>query len=307
MTDTEANVFPDQPDEQAAETVSLDEQLNPFAGDQTLPVSSEGLDLSGRGILGSNVGVVPVDPGNTGDAAGGTPPSGERIQEVERAAHVACSLLAEAFVTDNDPSRIVFPDCDDMNVISATLRQLVNTPLGLGFGNFSQTISAALTRFVHETAANYRLSHQLGPADLVPVAIALPDWIRENPHFDVLESCTLMDITLTTPVDSVLAAKVSNCRLVFEEEIGEQAQIGKKAQRCTFVFKKDLRTGASFGDAANVIVDIQGSYKSRGGWGVLGAMKKSKVTCAGSFEGKFHHKWNTGCVIGPGVKGEEVS
>lgn len=267
---------------------SLDPSLNPFAGNQPVEQQPSRLGLGGN-ILSQAGVLIP-------DAPELSRPDGEVVRNAEQAAKKACGQIAEMFIKGTDPDSIVFPQCDDMGVVNLALQQIGNTPLGLGFGKFPDSVPKAWARFLSETTANYRQANGLEPADLVPVEIHLPDWLEQNPSFDILERCELMDITIASPVRSVVATGVKYCRIRFKGAVLNVATVGTEASRSTFVFDSTLSSSRSFQNASNISVEIKGQQQ-----GTIGPMSASIASCSGNFNGWYEMKEGTGCKIGSGI------
>src|SRR5215469_16740786 len=110
-----------------------DVDINPFAGGQALDHRPTELNLGGNAL--NQAGILIPGEGED-DAIPGSAP--ETISNAEQAAKKACGLIAEMYIKAGSPEAIVFPMCDDISVVSHALRQLGNTPLGLGYGAFPE-------------------------------------------------------------------------------------------------------------------------------------------------------------------------
>lgn len=260
--------------------------INPFAGGQALEHRPTELNLGGNALNQAGI----LIPGES-DATSGSAP--ETISNAEQAAKKACGLIAEMYIKQGNPESIIFPMCDDIGVVSHALRQLGNTPLGLGYGAFPDAIPKAWGRFLNETTANYRKRHGLEVTDLVPLKIdQLPDWLDQNPTFDILAGCELMDITIQGPVKSVIASDAKYCRFRFTEPIQPGGCVGEGAIRSTFIFDADYTGGQSFKGATNVSIEFKGIVSNGA---VIGPVSASYMGCGGSFRGVFKPKRGTGC------------
>ncbi|HSX32784.1 MAG TPA: hypothetical protein VLF91_00385 [Candidatus Saccharimonadales bacterium] len=268
----------------------VDPELNPFAGGTPIDVEPTLLDLGG-GVLHS-AGVLPPIIFAGGE---GLPARPETGADIAYAAKQACNAIAEMFVSNGDPQAVTFPKCDNMAVISESLQLLTDTPLGLGYGPFPENVHKVWTRFMHETTDHYRAKSGLSVAELVPVRIKLPEWLKDNSAFDILQGCKLMDIEIEGPVTSVMARDVVSCRIRFKSDVGEKAEIGARAKRSSFIFEGGMQSRASFKDAANVSVHIHGAQS-----GIIGPMAVSEVICDGTWGGRFYYKGN-GSSKGPNV------
>lgn len=287
---TNPDGFPIDPAEQppVAPAIGLDPSLNPFAGNQPVEQQPSRLGLGGN-ILSQAGVLIPSAPEVSH-------PDGEVVSSAEQAAKKACGQIAEMFIKETDPDSIVFPICDDIAAINLALQQVGNTPLGLGFGKFPYTVPRALSRFLRETTANYRRSNNLEAADLAPVHLQLPDWLKENPSFDFLEGCELMDIEIEGVASSVIATNARYCRVRFKQSVSASAVIGTGAQRSTFIIEGHMFSQKSFENASNVTVEIKGNQQ-----GELGPMSTSAVSCEGQFVGRFYMNRGTGCKVGRGI------
>jgi hypothetical protein len=294
---SDPNILPAPLPEESQEGFYAEETehaINPFADSPPVEQQPSRLDLGG-GILGQMGVLIPEATAEKG-------PEGEVTRDAEAAAKKACGLIAEMYIEETDPNSIVFPQCSDMAVIDLALRQLGNTPLGLGYGAFPETVPKAWARFLTETTTNYRRDNNLETADLVPVHIRqLPEWLKQNPEFDILQGCELMDIVIESPVESVIASNVKHCRLHFKGRVLNDAEIGIRAERSTFIFDQHLHARRSFQHATNVSVEIRGDQR-----GQLGPMQASTVSCAGAFSGSFMVRRNTGCKAGEGVSSTRI-
>jgi hypothetical protein len=273
---------------QVAADTAAEVEVNPFAASQAVERQDGRLNLGGRGVL-NHAGVV-LPPSSLEQ-----PDTGEVITDVEQAARKVCGQIAEMFIENGDPDVIVFPVCNDMTVIGESLRGLMDTPLGLGFGAFPDTVASAWQRFMHETAANYRTYHGLETAALVPLEVEVPDWLSQNSAFDILRDCRLMDIKVLGLVESTMAGNAENCRITFADTVAQNAKIGSGAKRCSFIFEKNMYATTSFQGASNVSVHIKGYHG-----GNIGPMSVSRVSCDGNWGGTFITR-GTECARGPGV------
>lgn len=287
MADTEG--FPTDPLQQAPikPEGGVDPSLNPFAGNQPVEQQPSRLGLGGN-ILNQAGVLIPASAETRND--------GETYTDVQQAAKKTCGLIAEMFIKNGDPDSISFPVCSDMRVIEESLKQLTNTPLGLGFGPFPETVPRAWSRFMRETTEHHRSEYGLEVADLVPLKIEVPSWIKENPTFDILAGCSLMDIEIVGSVNSTVASEATNCRIRFTNDVQSEAVIGNKASRCTFIFDGNMYARESLSNAKNISVHISGSHS-----GNMGTMTTSKVTCDGRWYGYFFYK-GQGCIKGQGVE-----
>jgi hypothetical protein len=287
MSERDNDIIPVQPDQEAANTTG-EISINPFAASQAVEKQQSRLNLGGAGVL-SHAGVTLPTPSPERHG------TGEVITNIEQAAKKVCGQIAEMFIEDGDPDAIVFPVCNDMAVIGESLRCLMDTPLGIGFGAFPDTVPGAWQRFMHETAANYRTYHDLETAALVPLKVEVPDWLSDNPAFDILRDCRLMDIEITGSVESTMAENAANCRITFIDTVVQGANIGSGAKRCSFIFEKSMYASNSFQGASNTSVHIKGYHS-----GAIGPMSTSKVACDGNWNGTFITR-GTECTKGPGV------
>lgn len=264
-----------------------DPLLNPFAGNQPIVQEPGRLGLGGNILSQAGVFIpsAKTEPRKEGEA----------YNDAQEAAKKACGLIAGMFVTEGDPDSIVFPVCDNMDVINQSLKQLENTALGIGYGAFPATVLRAWTRFTDETTEHYRKSNNLELADLVPLKIEVPKWLEGNPDFDILPNCKLMDIEIDGDVNSVIAKGAQNCRITFNGVTYQKAQVCDRAKRCTVIFKSDVFAERSFQQAENMSVRILGKQA-----GTLGTMTASRVECNGTFSGWFNAKGAS--VAGQGVR-----
>lgn len=285
---TNPNALPAPELGQEPPAAGVDPSLNPFAGNPPVEQQPSRLGL-GANIL-SQAGVHIPAP------AAEARQSSEVVSSVQKAAKKACGLIAEMFIKEGDPDSIVFPICNDMDVIGESLKQIANTPLGLGYGDFPSSVSTAWSRFMRETAEHYRSNNGLEVADLVPLTIEMPAWLRNNPTFDVLSGCTLMDIKVIGLVNSVVAHNANICRIRFTDAVDIGANIGADAKRSTFIFDSYMHATQSFKNASNISVSIERSHS-----GQMGPVSRSKVTCEGEWQGTVIYKGNE-CSFGPGVK-----
>lgn len=287
---TNPDGFPTDPAEQppVAAAAGLGPSLNPFAGNQPVEQLPSRLGLGGNILSQAGVLIPPA----TVEAR----QTGEVMSDVQDAAKKTCGLIADMFIEEGDPDSISFPVCSDMRVIEESLKQLTNTPLGLGFGPFPETVPRAWSRFMRETTEHHRSENGLEVADLVPLKIEMPNWINENPTFDILVGCSLMDIEIVGKVNSAVAREAKNCRIRFKNDVQRDAVIGNKASRCTFIFEGNMYASESLSNAKNISVHIAGSHS-----GNMGTMTTSKVTCDGQWGGYFFYK-GQGCTKGQGVE-----
>lgn len=255
--------------------------LNPFEGSAQVNQRPRELDLGAGALGGVELLIPPHIPQNTETY----PQDAEVLSDASIAAKKVCGKLAEAYVQETDPSKLVFPKCSDLTVINEVLKEIVNTPLGLGYGNFPANIMVTLNRFVQEVAAAYREDRKLGPADLVPLDIELPEWLESNPLFDTLAGVTLADITVRGEVKSVLATNAKHCRIRFTDEVRDPAKVGAGARRCTFIFDRAVTSERSFNTAQNCTVQFNGGHPR----GIIGTMTDSRVECTGVWDGLFLH------------------
>lgn len=290
MTNPYGEELPVQPEQEPTADPVTEVVLNPFAGNQPVDQQPSRLGIDGSGILIQSSVLIPP-------AAETAPrPDGEIARSSEAAAKKACGQIAEMYLKDTDPDSINFPQWHDMDVVNIALQQLGNTPLGLGFGKFPDTVPRAWARFLSETTANYRQSNNLEPADLVPVRIEIPNWLAQNPSFDVLEDCELMDIEIVSPVNSEIATGAKYCRVRFSHPVRSEASIGRRASRSTFIFEREMLSTQSFENAINISVELESGQQ-----GTLGPMASSIVSCEGHFGGWFVMKKNTDCKVGRGL------
>lgn len=204
-----------------------------------------------------------------------------------QAAKIARAEIARVLIEEStNPDALQFPKCHDMDVLGEVLKQLGDTPVGIGYGPISGNVMRAWTRFMRETASNYREHHGLDKSELVPVRIELPEWLRDNPVYDILSGCSLMDIEIVGAVNSAIAANATHCRIRFKDDVGNDAVIGTGAKRCTFIFEGNMRATNSFNEAANTYVHIAGAH-----YGNVGPMSVSRLVCEGAWEaGTFTYK-----------------
>jgi hypothetical protein len=300
MADTEGAPRHDEIEALQADT---DEVLNPFEGNQPVGHQYSPLELGGGGILPIS-GVS--KPNSTGDEEVPTHEArtiGEVEKDVSLAAKKACGLIAAMFVEESDPDKIVFPVCSDLSVIDSALQQLGNTPLGLGYGKFPESVPKAWARFLKETTDHYRKQKGLETADLAPLVIRLPEWLKTTPTFDILEDCTLMNVVIAGEVDSVIGRRLSNSRVRFDDNILDGARIGNESQRCTFVVRKNMAASESFVGAENISLKIEGHHRR----GDIGPVSNSSIVCDGDWaEGVVINKRNS-TDLSPGVTSRYAS
>ena len=268
----------------AIRTPNQEPGINPFAGNQSVEQQPSRLNFGGNVL--STFGSIEGFKADTKETKG--------LEDVARA---ACGIIANMYVTDGDPDTLTFPRCDDTSVISESLHRFEATALGLGYGTFPNKVFQAWTRFTAETLDNYRSSHNLEPAELVPLRIDVPAWLEGNPDFDILPNCRLVDIEINGAVSSTIATGAQFCRISFNDSVTEKARVGTNARRCTFLFKSNMYADRSFESAQNMLIRIQGNQH-----GNLGAMSYSRVECQGTFSGSFAYKNYTNCTSTPNVR-----
>lgn len=231
------------------------------------------------------------------------PSSGDTERKTEKSispgtvatARKVCGQIAEMFINMGNPDTIQFPTCPDITVINETLQQMANTPLGLGYGNFPESVSRAWGRFTKEISQQYRESQHMEPVDLVPVRIELPEWLEHNTNFEILSGCALMDIEIVGAVNSTIAKGIKHSRVTVRGKVGTGAQIGAGAIWSSFIFEDDMEAMTSFSRAQNVLIHFKGNHK-----GEIGTVLSSRVICDGSFEGRVNYQ-GMGCSFGPNV------
>lgn len=264
---------------------------NPFEGGAQVIQRPRELDLGAGALGGANILIPPATVPQDHESY---PQDAEVFSDAKEAAVVACGQVAECYIEEKDASHIQFPRCSDLAAISEVLKEIMNTPLGLGYGPLPDGIQQALRRFSNEVAAAYREDRKLGAATLIPLDIELPPWLESNPNFDILADIKLADVTVHGRVQSVIAARAQHCKITFADEVSQSANVGYQAQHCTVIFDEVMSSDRSFRDAKNCTVRFNKGHTS----GFIGPMTTSRVECSGRWGGIFYHTgssiWTTG-------------
>lgn len=263
---------------------------NPFAGEETLG------EEAGRFEVG--VRPIPLPPGLIPPPIEKRAGSPETISaDIQDSAKEVCNQIAEMFIKTAEPTTIRFPVCDDMNIINEALKQLCNTPLGLGYGALPPAVSTAWGRFMRETAEHYRQRNGLKTAELVPLKLEIPAWLQNSTSFEILTGCTLMDVEIKGGVNFPVAVNATHSRFIFKDNVASLANIGKGAKWSTFVFEKNLDAERSFENSSNLLIQIKGDQT-----GALGFATETRVECRNtSFRGTFKARGDK-CSASPGIR-----